>query len=61
MKPSNPLHQKETEWQGGVYFFEGPALSPDDPSLEPRVRKGRPADARRGAAAKKRRTKKPKK
>jgi hypothetical protein len=47
---SNPLHQSETEVQGELQVFSGPALSPDDPSLEPRVRKGRPADQRKPAA-----------
>jgi hypothetical protein len=61
MKPSNPLHQKETEWHGGVYFFEGEALSPDDPRAYKGVRKGRPADAKHPRAAKKRGSKKPKK
>jgi hypothetical protein len=41
--PINPLHQPETEFQGELQVFSGPALAPDDPSLEPRVRKGRPA------------------
>jgi hypothetical protein len=41
---SNPLHQPETEFQGELQVFAGPAVSPDDPNLEPRVRKGRPAD-----------------
>ena len=45
MKSTNPLHQKETEWQGGVYFFEGIALSPDDPIVKSRLRKARPADS----------------
>jgi hypothetical protein len=40
---SNPLHQPETEWQGEIQQFSGPALAPDHPSLEPRVRRGRPA------------------
>jgi len=43
---SNPLHQAETEFQGELQVFSGPALSPDDPGLEPRVRKGRPADVK---------------
>jgi hypothetical protein len=43
---NNPLHQPETEFRGEVQVFSGPALAPDDPSLEPRVRKGRPADAK---------------
>jgi hypothetical protein len=41
---TNPLHQPETEFHGDVQLFAGPALAPDDASLEPRVRKGRPAD-----------------
>jgi hypothetical protein len=43
-KASNALHQPETEFHGELQVFSGPALSPDDPSLEPRVRKGRPTD-----------------
>jgi hypothetical protein len=39
---ANPLHQPETEFNGDLQVFSGPALAPDDPSLEPRVRKGRP-------------------
>jgi len=38
----NPLHQRETEFTGETQVFSGPALLPDDPSLEPRERKGRP-------------------
>jgi hypothetical protein len=41
--PINPRHQPETEFQGELQVFSGPALAPDDPSLEPRVRKRRPA------------------
>ena len=41
---ANPLHQPETEFDGELQEFSGPALAPDDPSLEPRVRRGRPAD-----------------
>jgi hypothetical protein len=49
MTPSstNPHHQAETEFTGELQVFSGPALSPDDPSLEPRQRKGRPTDAER--------------
>ena len=43
---TNPLHQPETEFQGELQVFSGPALAPDDPTLEPRVRKGRPADSK---------------
>ena len=39
-----PPHQPDTEFTGDLQVFSGQALSPDDPSLEPRVRKGRPAD-----------------
>ncbi len=41
----NPRHQPETEFTGELQVFSGPALSPDDPTLEPRERKGRPNDA----------------
>ena len=44
MNPNaNPRHQPETEFHGELQEFSGPALDPNDPSLEPRVRKGRPA------------------
>jgi hypothetical protein len=48
---TNPLHQPETEFHGELQVFSGPALAPDDPSLEPRVRKGRPADANNPSAS----------
>jgi hypothetical protein len=38
----DPKKQKETEWVGELQEFCGPALLPDDKSLEPRERKGRP-------------------
>jgi hypothetical protein len=38
------MHQPETEFIGLFQEFSGEALSPDDASLEPRERKGRPAD-----------------
>jgi hypothetical protein len=41
---NRPPHQPETEFAGEVQEFSGPALSPMDPTLEPRVRKGRPAN-----------------
>ena len=44
MNARNPLHQPETEFIGELQEFEGPALDPNDPSLEPRVRRGRPGD-----------------
>jgi hypothetical protein len=43
---TNPHHQPETEFTGELQEFTGPALSPDDPSLEPRVRKGRPGESK---------------
>jgi len=52
-KPTNPQHQAETEFTGELQEFSGPALSPDDPSLEPRVRAGRPTDTRPAAGEKK--------
>ena len=39
-----PMHQPETEFIGILQEFTVEALPPDDPSLEPRERKGRPAD-----------------
>lgn len=58
MKPNstNPLHQPETEFSGEIQVFAGPALAPDDPSLEPRVRKGRPADPEQRAGTDKKDT-----
>jgi hypothetical protein len=53
---SNPHHQPETEFQGELQEFSGPALAPDDPSLEPRVRKGRPADLMKPSAPEKNET-----
>ncbi len=52
MNPSttNPLHLPETEFQGEIQVFSGPALGPDDPKLEPRVRKGRPSDLKKPSA-----------
>ena len=44
MNPTNPMHQPETEFHGEIQVFTCPALSPDDPSLEPRVRRGRPGE-----------------
>ena len=42
-----PRHQRETEFHGEIQVFSGPALAPDDPRLEPRVRKGRPSELKR--------------
>lgn len=47
---TNPLHQPETEFQGELQVFSGPALAPDDPSLESRVRKGRPVELKKPSA-----------
>ncbi len=57
----NPLHQKETEWIGGVFFFEGTGLSPDDPEFKRRARRRVPPGSPRPSAPKKRGGKKPKK
>lgn len=46
-QPNQPKQQQNTEWHGEVQRFSGPAVSPDDPSLEPRVRRGRPAATQR--------------
>jgi len=46
-KATNPLHRPETEFDGEVQIFSGPALAPDDPSVEPRLRRGRPADLKK--------------
>ncbi|MBM3996703.1 MAG: hypothetical protein FJ303_21495 [Planctomycetes bacterium] len=61
MTQNNPHHQKETEWQGDVYRFEGPALAPDDPRAYRGVRRGRPGEPRRTRPPKKRGAKKAKK
>jgi hypothetical protein len=42
LERTNPRHQPETRFNGEIQVFEGPALSPNDPSIEPRIRKGRP-------------------
>jgi len=41
---NKPHHLPETESVGELQEFTLEALAPDDPRLEPRVRKGRPAD-----------------
>lgn len=56
----NPLHRKETFWNGPIYFFEGPGLSPDDPEFKRREREDRRAFLARQAAEKKLRGKKKK-
>jgi hypothetical protein len=45
--PGNRKHHPETESHGEFQRFTGRALSPDDGRLERRVRRGRPAAARR--------------
>ena len=50
MNEKKPLPQPETFFDGEIQVFSGPLLSPDDPSLEPRVRRGRPADRDPGSA-----------
>jgi hypothetical protein len=42
-----PLHQPETESGALLVEFTSEALAPDDPRLEPRIRRGRPADRKR--------------
>jgi len=42
-----PAHQPETESGAELQEFTLEALSPDDLRLEPRERKGRPADRKR--------------
>ena len=42
-----PKRLPETEFDGEIFVFSGPLLSPDDPTLEPRVRKARPIDKRK--------------
>jgi hypothetical protein len=41
---NKPTHQPETEFTGELQEFTVEALATDDPRLEPRIRKGRPAD-----------------
>ena len=58
MNARNPLHQPQTEFIGELQEFEGEALNPNDPRLEPRVRRGRPGDKeKQGDADKKDSTK----
>ena len=42
--PKRPPNLPETEFNGDLQVFTVDAVLPDDPRLEPRVRKGRPAD-----------------
>ena len=51
LKTINPLHQPETEFNGEFQVFSGPALAPDDPILEPRLRKRRPGTAEKHSSA----------
>jgi hypothetical protein len=46
-KSKHPRHQRETIFVGELQVFTALAVSPDDPSLEPRVRNGRPTDKQR--------------
>jgi len=50
MSNPNPLHQKETEWHGEVYFIETGGIPPDDPAFaeHERASKGRPWTAALG-------------
>ena len=48
-KAPKPKHQPETEFNGELQEFSGPVLSPDDPTLEPRIRRGRPAESEHGS------------
>ncbi len=50
---ANPLHQAETEFQGELQVFSGPALAPDDPRVQARERKGRPSVLKKRAEANK--------
>lgn len=42
-----PRHQPETESGAILVEFTVEALAPDDPRLEPHIRRGRPADRKR--------------
>jgi hypothetical protein len=44
---ANPLHNPNTFFSGSVQVFSGTLLPADDPRLEPRARKGRPADKKK--------------
>jgi hypothetical protein len=37
-------HQAKTEWSGELREFSGPAIPPDDPALEPHIRRGQPGE-----------------
>ena len=52
-RASRPRRQSETEFDGEYLEFSGRALSPDDPSLEVRVRRGRPGETKRASVKKK--------
>ena len=52
-KPTHPQHQQETKFTGELQEFCGPALSTDDPGLEPRVRRGGSTDTERAPAERK--------
>jgi hypothetical protein len=57
----NPLHKKHTLFTGSFQAFSGTVVSPDDPRVAGRIRKGRPADSQGLTTPKKRGGKKPKK
>jgi hypothetical protein len=46
-------HQRETKFLGELQTFSGLALSPNDPAIEPRSRKGRPVARKRPSTKKK--------
>ena len=52
-KPTKPHHQAETEFTGERQEFSGTVLDPNDPNLEPRIRRGRPVDSKPESAKKK--------
>ena len=44
--PNTPAKHPETELHSDLQSFCGPALLPDHPGLEPRVRRGRPEETK---------------
>jgi hypothetical protein len=51
-KANRPQRNPETFMNADLQKFSGEALDPDDPRLEPRVRRGRPQDRKRGSKKK---------
>jgi hypothetical protein len=49
----NPLHDKYTVFTGSYQAFTGTVVSPDDPRVKGRVRRGRPADSPQPPVSKK--------